>query len=179
MGKKGIQEPSPAKLARIAADQQRPEFREWLADMDSELNTFFTEDIPDLPDDPYTPEGLLQVEELALVDFWDDKSKRNWLRFSGRIERYLGELVVRTVEGEWKYINVTGEGLLPVIETPFRMAYFEPAQALKNAMSKRDGQTMNRIYGHLANNYSAWIEHGRLPLRDWVDFQSEQRRGLR
>lgn len=179
MGYLGLEEPSPAKLARIAADQRRPEFQEWLASMDSELNTFFTEDLPGLPENPYTSEGLHQVEEFANADFHDRESKRNWWDLSNRIERYIGELLVRTLEGEWKYINVTGEGLIPVVQTPFRMSYFEPEVLLSGALGGESYAALTKIYERASASHAAWIEHGRLPLRDWVELQSEQRRGLR
>ena len=163
---------SPAKLRKMEADQHNPLFLAWLADMDRELKTLFTQDIPDMPTDPYTYEGLHHAEQAALRLFWGEPMSPDWADQRERLWRYIGQMFVRHTAGVWKYIDMNnGKGLVPVVQVPFEMSYYEPIDMLSVATSERTGNRLSYIYGWADKGHTAWVEHGRMPLREWLDFQ--------
>ncbi|AKU17292.1 hypothetical protein [Luteipulveratus mongoliensis] len=170
-----FEEYTPAELEQRERDQQDPVFVAWLAAMYDELALFFEKDVPDMPADPWTVEGLRHAEQAALRWYWDrEPGDLSWRRErEKRFQRYLGEVFVRNFEGSWRWIAMRPQKSSdkePVIDEPAMGSYFEVARHVGAAMSERTGEKWARLFGRAQKNYDAWVEAGRLPPKEWEDY---------
>ncbi|MBF6333458.1 hypothetical protein [Nocardia transvalensis] len=165
------QKMTKAELARQESDQRRPEFMEWLEPerMDSQLRKFLTETVPDMPENPFTVEGLNRAEAVALelmpgedAPFPDDDITDQFVRF-------LGETFRRNFGGEW--MNIPNwdrdETLGPVVHQEFAFTYRDPRQMLVVAISQRTGNEWSTMFEFATEDYTQWTAAGRPPMREW------------
>ncbi|AKU18223.1 hypothetical protein VV02_24165 [Luteipulveratus mongoliensis] len=160
-------------MAQRERDQQDPVFLDWLSAMDDELKVFFNEDVPDMPADPWTEEGLRHAEHAALAYYWaDDPMDLDWPERSTRFARYLGEVFVRSFEGTWKWIDVNRNGTKePVVRRPATDVYFEVDRQVGAAMSARTGDKWAWLFEQSREHYERWVAAGRLSPDDWFEYE--------
>ena len=134
-----------AERKRLAPLQQRPEWLEWLAGMESGLETFFTQIVPNMPDDPWTEEGM-RVAEAAALEYFPDKDSANARKTPENLQvidsfvRYLGEVSVRCFEGVWMCgVDEGGEPEQLIVE---------PYSTVEVPIRARLTATMRRRTGH-------------------------------
>ncbi|AKU15691.1 hypothetical protein [Luteipulveratus mongoliensis] len=165
-----------AELAQRERDQQDPEFLTWLAAMDDELALFFERDVPDMPADPWSEEGLRHAEQAALRYFWDrEPGDLSWRRErEKRFRRYLGEVFVRNFEGTWMWIDVNRNGTkAPVVSEPANPEYLQVEGQVDGALGDRTGGAWVQLFGYARRAYNDWVAAGRLSPDEWFDYQVE------
>ncbi|AKU14754.1 hypothetical protein [Luteipulveratus mongoliensis] len=160
------------ELAQMERDQQDPEFVAWLAAMDEDLRVFFEQDVPDMPENPWSEEGLRHAEQAAVSFFW--AHDLDWPEREVRFARYLGEVFTRSFEGSWKWIDVRGDGKAPVVRRPSMPNYFEVANQVRAAVSERSGETWAELFRNTRRFHDAWVAAGRLAPQDWEDYRVKQ-----
>lgn len=171
-----IVNPTAEELAQHEKDQQDPAWLEWLAGMDSALAVFFTDDVPGLPEDPYTEEGLRHAERAALeyfpTKFSPDRPKNQ--ERADRFRRFIGETFVRNFEGRWRNF-AAGRVSHPVAEI-IAFTNIDPAEQLSSALwLDRDGESWAYVFGNARRHYADWVEHGRMPAAAWNEFRADRR----
>jgi hypothetical protein len=169
-----------AELRQRELDQQNPQFLAWLSRMDDELALFFERDVPDMPADPFTEEGLRRAEAAAIRLFWHRTPEDGPFAYrKERFERFIGEVFVRKVEGKWMWINVSVHGHAPVVSRPATPLYLEPDGQLSQSLTEKctDGWTF--VFRNSVESYEAWKAAGRLPPKDWFDYQHNERWGYK
>jgi len=161
-----------AEEAKRAAAQQYPEFLEWLAQRDSELAAFFTDDVPGMPNDPWTMDGLRHAERIVVDKFWaQDPNDFGGPDRRARFQRFYGEMLVRFLDGRWVYAACGEDGeFVPVIVADFATTYWNPATALSSALDERTGDQTVVIFGRLAQAHYAWAQYGRKSMEEWEEF---------
>ncbi|AKU16597.1 hypothetical protein [Luteipulveratus mongoliensis] len=170
-----FEEYTQAELEQRERDQKDPAFRAWLGQMDDELKVFFEQDVPDMPADPWTAEGLKHAERAAISYFW--AQDLDWPEREERFARYLGEVFVRNFEGSWRWIAMRPQkspGKEPVVRQPATPNYLVVRRHVKAALSERSGEKWARLFGRAQSNYDAWVEAGRLPPQEWEDYRLAQ-----
>lgn len=162
------------ELKRREPLQQRPEFREWLSEMEAGLDEFFSRVVPDMPSDRYTADGLRHAERAALQLFPASRAAsptqtpRNATDVD-RFHRYLGEAFARQFEGTWLYIDMSEDrGPEPVVELPFAGSYHAPRGLLITAMRRRTGDRWAGIFDRDRSEYHTWVDAGRPSTPDWL-----------
>jgi hypothetical protein len=162
-------------LRQIERDQQDPKFLEWLAGMDDGLATFFADDVPDMPENPFSAEGLRHAEEVAIRWFWRrNPIDREWPERELRFQRFVGETLIRSFEGRWKYIDMRGHGHFPVVSLPSNPLYYELDLLVDQAVTKKSGEAWARIFGYAAEDHADWVAAGRLPPREWEKYRLQR-----
>lgn len=151
---------------RIEPFQQRPEWREWLGRMASELEDFFADVVPDLPEDPWTDAGLRAAEAAALRVFPDlaaaDPDRRGSnRRLIDQFSRYLGEGLVRRFEGRWLLVDLDPDELQPAVGLPYASIYFGVRGSVTMAADRRTGSEWSKIFQYQDEDYRNWVEAGR------------------
>ncbi len=169
-----------AELAQQERDQQDPAWLEWAAGI-SDRAARLAADIPGMPADPWTVEGLAAVEQYALTAFEDQDAT---LALENRalaeaIWSYLIELHVQTTEGRARNVPENGEiaGLEfgPDGSDDYSALYLTPITLLTALFSraKRAGFTTFwvPIYERHVADYKKWVAAGRPSRADWVKQQ--------
>ncbi|MEV0766225.1 hypothetical protein [Nocardia sp. NPDC050435] len=147
-----------AEQERHEADQHSVEWLEWVAPQrfTEQLNRFFTETVPDMPEDPYTVEGL-DAAEAAQLRLWPaaDGSEPDQ-EVLDQFIRYIGETYRRTLGGEW--INLAQwsshvprlRTLHPIIRADYSELGIVPAQSVAIADEERTGRAYREFYERFA-----------------------------
>ncbi|MGX1762636.1 hypothetical protein ACWIG5_38085, partial [Streptomyces lydicus] len=120
-----------AELEQIERDQHDPKWLDWVAPekMNTEIDAFLNETVPDMPGDPWSAQGLDRVEQFLLDRFSDmdavDRTE-SW-GVADQCSRYIGEVFRRNFEGEWFNVpdfgGVRYPGIGPVIRNQRAGAY--------------------------------------------------------
>ncbi|MFF0489347.1 hypothetical protein ACFYTQ_10035 [Nocardia sp. NPDC004068] len=163
-----------AEIARMEQDQHDPKWLAWVAPelMETKLRKFFTDTVPDMPDDPWTAEGLDHAERAALVLFPTVQSTRLTAHkdAADQFHRFIGEVFRRRFEGKWYNSpewddSANSHGFGPVIEDQFSDMFVTPVPMLTMAIHRATGQEWSRIFHRVEHSYHEWKQNGR-PLRD-------------
>ncbi|MFC9893771.1 hypothetical protein ACFVMC_08765 [Nocardia sp. NPDC127579] len=164
-----IRKMTQAELARQEADQHVPEFLEWLEPerMDVQLRKFLTDTIPDMPENPYSADGLIQAEAVALELMPDEDAPLPAPDVTDQFIRFLGETFRRNFGGSWMNIPNwdNNETLGPVVRQDFANVYRDPLQWLVVASSRRTGTVWSTIFEFAVEDHEKWVAAGRPPLR--------------
>lgn len=165
-------------LKRQAREQQQPEYLKWLAGMDAAIEHFLSHDVPEMPADPWSAEGLRVAEQAALRAFpsMDAVDAPENAELADRFRRYLGEVWVRKFEGRW--VNVPagrqdyyGGTFEPAIAAPDNPNYLFVVPRLNSAVHDRTGVSWSDIYRYSEVDYSKWVLAGRPDINEWAKIQ--------
>ncbi|MCM6776446.1 hypothetical protein NDR87_21105 [Nocardia sp. CDC159] len=157
-------------------DQQDPRWLAWVERMDEELAKFLSETVSDMPENPWTAEGLRRAEQAALERFpesgYEDRPENREL--VDQFARFLGEVFRRNFEGEWYNVpeyddENRSRGFGPVIQEGYNPMYLDVIPLLGTAIVRRTGEEWTTIFGYSQQDYAKWVEHGRPPLEEWVN----------
>lgn len=162
-------------------DQQDLKWRAWLERMDEQLKRFLGETVPDMPDNPWTAEGLRRAEEAALRFFADMDSvdlPENSDR-ADQFHRFIGEVFRRNFEGEWYNVHDYDDpknprGFGPVILDPFSAEYLTIFSLLTSAMHRRTGNEWSEIFRNVSEEYDAWCAAGRPSRVEWANIRDAE-----
>ncbi|WP_433577533.1 hypothetical protein [Nocardia brasiliensis] len=155
-----------AQLRQQDEDQHDPRWLEWLGEMDDQIAGFLAETMSDMPDDPWTVEGLSCAERAALELFADaDAAEAAEQRgMVDRFARFVGEVFRRNFEGRW-YNNTDaddqGRGFGPALREGYNPAYLEPVRLVFAALDRRTGSEWARVFGYSEKRYAEWVATGR------------------
>lgn len=162
------------ELAQRERYQRDPAFVEWLGRMDEELAKFFAEDVPDMPADPWTVEGLRHAEQAALAYYWErEPGDLSWRRErEKRFQRYLGEVFVRNFQGTWMWVDVNRDGIkTPVVRRPSMETYFEVERHVGSAVGERSGEVWSRLFERAWEYHESWVAAGRSSPEEWFEYR--------
>lgn len=159
------------------ADQRDPTWLDWLGRMDSQLEKFFTETVPDMPRDRWSVEGLDHAARAAVSRFGgspDDTERPENSDVVDQFCRYLGEVFVRNAEGRW--FNMPDidrsiefyHGFGPVVTFGYSDAYLDVGHVFNVAVYQPKSEHWSRIYGFTVEDCAAWVAAGRPPLGEWI-----------
>lgn len=132
-------------------DDRRDEgFASWLAMNDYLLDCeLLAGDVPGMPDDPYTEEGLRVAEADALRRFSSvaelvAPTNRDML---DKFVRYVGQTFVRGLGGQWTNRPLVDTGRAYVgISFPWREHTLEIPTLVTSAIARRTGDRWARVY---------------------------------
>ncbi|MEU8897269.1 hypothetical protein [Nocardia sp. NPDC048505] len=152
-----------ADYARHEADQHSDVWLEWVAPQrfTEQLNRFFTETVPEMPDDPFTVEGLDRAEAVWRVLWPSRKAPFPDPDIADQFIRYIGETYRRTLGGEW--INLaqwhspveSARTLSPIIRADYAETGVTPGQFLKAGDDKDSGRIFRHFYEYFAGRAQA------------------------
>jgi hypothetical protein len=172
-----MEDVTPQQRKQIERDRQRPEFLEWLAAADTELATFLAEDVPGMPDNPYSEEGIQHAQTTARA--YIAARDTRYIDLESRFRRFLGEVFVRCFEGDWLYVDVIGKGeLRPVVLTPFNPLLLDPERQIDRLFGK-DPDPLGSLFRFRATDYGDWLASGRLTGEAWEEYRYAVRRARR
>jgi len=156
-------------------DQSDPKWLAWLARMDEQIARFLSETVPDMPENPWSADGLRRAEQSALEHFPASEfvilpENRD---IADQFHRFVGEVFRRNLDGHWMNVPSYDDrqktrGFGPVIYQPYVEIYLTVVQQLTAAMSRRTGSVWAQIYERMNTRHADWVSHGSLPLTDWV-----------
>ncbi|WP_280253390.1 hypothetical protein [Nocardia abscessus] len=148
---------------RMDHDQRDPRWLAWLERMDEQLNRFFTEKVTDMPEDPWSAEGLNRAEAAALRIFptMESVDLPENREVADQFHRYVGEVFRRNFEGEWYNVPSYDDeqrtrGFGPVIREGYNPEYLTVVPLLTTAMFRRTGVEWSQIFGYSEEDYTAW-----------------------
>ncbi|MGV9680053.1 hypothetical protein ACWDSJ_32635 [Nocardia sp. NPDC003482] len=166
-----------AELEQIERDQQDPKWLEWISSelMESQLRTFLTETLPDMPGNPWSAEGLDRAERAALERFTSitnvDLPQNSGI--ADQFTRFIGEVFVRNFEGEWfnvpDYHGDRYSGFGPVVREDWTEAYLDVANLITAAVHRKIGTYWSGIFARSEQTYKSWVRAGRPPLDEWMN----------
>lgn len=165
--------------------QQRPEFKEWMAGMEKGLDHFFNHLVPDMPDDPYSVEGLRHAEATLLRLFPDGAAMSEETNPADgpavdAFLRYLGQVYVARLEGRWMWMDMTDEGdFRPIIRLPCYPHDRYVAQLLADAADLRTGDRLATSFETDLGEYQDWQRAGRPGPNEWAPMRRKLRRERR
>ncbi|WP_024805633.1 hypothetical protein [Nocardia sp. BMG51109] len=167
-----------AELEQQERDQQDPKWLEWVQPerMNAQIDKFLNETVPDMPDNPWSAEGLDHAERAALAIFPDiNATKKPENRdVADQFHRYIGEVFRRSFEGSWYNVpdsDDRGHGFEPAIRLPYTDIYSEVISNLTVAVHRKTGKEWSWIFDRNKESYAEWVQGGRLPLSQWIDAQ--------
>ena len=139
---------------KVAKKSEKPEFLEWLSHMDTELDTFFRDDVPTgFPhDDPYGPQALQIISDDLLERFPDWNSlypNPEHAQYLDRLVRYFGQAWVEAFEGTWINLPAADEytdpwEMGPAVRLPFFPLYHIPPEKIKRLLNLRREHIFSR-----------------------------------
>ncbi|WP_280311700.1 hypothetical protein [Nocardia abscessus] len=182
-----IRKMSKAELEQHERNQHAPDYLAWLADTESALATFFTEDAPEIAalEDPWSREGLRLLGENMRARFGELPEQDPYAErdVTDRYRRYLGEVYCSTIESQWHNVpdNGPGDPMWPVLTVPFQMLYLDPCDQLYGAFVKStkkrtvhpDGM-IAWVFGNLKEEYEDWVSAGKPDLESWEQLHTER-----
>ncbi|MFI6218473.1 hypothetical protein ACIBCD_41235 [Nocardia brasiliensis] len=165
-----------AELEQIERDQQDPKWLEWLApeNMNAQLDAFLNETVQEMPDDPWSAQGLDRLERLILdrSSEMDDVNRVEDWAVADQCSRYLGEVFRRNFEGAWFNVPTFGgvryPSFGPAIRHKWTGAYSDTVNLITAAVHRRWGNYLSGIFSNKVKTYQAWVEAGRPPRGEWV-----------
>ncbi|MEU8901298.1 hypothetical protein AB0C65_35895 [Nocardia sp. NPDC048505] len=148
-----------AEHDRHEADQHSTEWLEWVAPQrfTEQLNRFFAETVPDMPEDPYTVEGLDHAEAAWLELRPVGAPTPSELDVLDQFIRYIGETYRRTLGGEW--VNLAQwsspverlRTLYPIIRAEYSELGVAPSQSIAIANRDQSGVVFRSFYERCAD----------------------------
>lgn len=158
-------------MRKVAKATAKPEFQEWLAQMDTELESFFKEDAPDnFPlESPFSPEAFGAVSQ-QIVDkfpdfesFWDDP---DFEQYRERLLRYYGTVWVKRFEGDWINVPAADEdtdqwNMGPAVRLPFFALYFLPHNRIRAMLHRAHPDIFSTVYKNMVEDLEKWVSNGR------------------
>ncbi|MFF0488067.1 hypothetical protein ACFYTQ_03505 [Nocardia sp. NPDC004068] len=169
------------ELEQFERDQRDSKWLEWVApeQMQSQLRKFFAETVPNMPEDPWSPEGLDRAEHAALSIFPTVQAVTapESRDVADRFHRFIGEVFRRNFEGIWCNVPSYDDperrrGFGPVIARPFAEFYLAVIPALTTAIDRQQGTIWSQSFRYSKEDHEAWINGGRLPLAEWIEVQN-------
>ncbi|WP_063037859.1 hypothetical protein [Nocardia pseudovaccinii] len=169
-----------AERRQMDKDQQDPRWLAWLTRMNEQLDRFLNETFPDMPNNPWTVEGLRQAEQAALERFPTDEAVAlpENIDVADQFYRFFGEVFRRNFEGEWYNVpdfdtETRALGFGPVVSRPFNENYLDVVPLLTTAVYRREGDLFASIFGYSQEDYAEWQAAGRLPLKEWIEIRDK------
>ncbi|CAM4436363.1 hypothetical protein NONI108955_28075 [Nocardia ninae] len=161
-----------AELEQIEQDQQDPKWLEWLKpeNMNAQLDAFLNETAPDMPDNPWTVEGLDHVERFVLERFStvDEAMLSENHRVADQLTRFIGEVFRRNFEGRWFNVPSMNGGRYmsfgPAIRHEWVDAYLDVANLTTATVHRNWGDYLSGIFSNSQEAYRKWVASGRPPL---------------
>ncbi|MGF6888567.1 hypothetical protein ABIA39_007912 [Nocardia sp. GAS34] len=156
-------------------DQDDPDWLAWVAPaaMDTQLAQLYTETIPDMPNDPWSADGLDRAERYLLDTFPDSDTidRRENLDIADQLTRFIGEVFARHFEGTWR--NTPGicrryPHFGPVVEQKWMAMSLDAGNLVTTTLDKRWGNNLSTIFSNVMQTYTAWIAAGRPSLEGEV-----------
>ncbi|MGV9680734.1 hypothetical protein ACWDSJ_36150 [Nocardia sp. NPDC003482] len=165
-----------AELEQIARDQQDPKWLEWVADelMEAQLRKFFTETVPNMPENPWSAEGLDRAESEILARFatMDDVDRPENRDVADQFTRFIGEVFRRNFEGGWYNVpGMSGErypDFGPVIRDEWTDAYLDTANLVTATVHRQWRDFLSGIFFNSQRTYQEWVAAGRPPMNEWL-----------
>ncbi|QIS01284.1 hypothetical protein F5X71_02195 [Nocardia brasiliensis] len=165
-----------AELEQIERDQHDPKWLEWVAPekMNAQLDAFLNETVPDMPDDPWSAQGLDRVERFILDNFQDfkDVDKAENRQVADQLTRFIGEVFRRNFEGRWFNAEDMGGARYrdfgPVIRYEWGGAYLDVANLSTATVHRGWGNYLSGIFSNSVETYQKWVEAGRPPMAEWL-----------
>lgn len=162
-----------AELARRDRDQHDSRWLDWVGRMTEQIDRFLNETVPDMPENPWSAEGLGHAEQALLNLFpasGDEFGPENQ-QIVDRFARFLGEAFRRNFEGEWFNDPACDDeqrsrGFGPVIREGYNPEYLDVVPLVSMAIYRRTGTEWSRIFGHSQRRYAQWVKDGR-PEVSW------------
>ncbi|MFB8276971.1 hypothetical protein [Nocardia colli] len=152
-----------AELRQQVTDQEDPRWLAWLEGMNKQIDRFLNETVPDMPEDPWTAEGLRHAETTALKIFPNREvvlvpENRD---VADQFSRYVGETFRRNFEGEWRNEPSFDDrrsplGFGPVVRTPENPEYLDVVHLLTATVHHRTGDHWSRIFGYSTEGFAKW-----------------------
>ncbi|MGW4848903.1 hypothetical protein [Nocardia brasiliensis] len=167
-----------AELKQIERDQNDPKWLEWVApeNMNAQLDAFLNETVPDMPDDPWSAQGLDHAERAALSIFptVDSTLVPENRAVADQFHRFIGEVFRRNFEGVWRNVPSFDDakrsrGFGPVIRRPFAEFYLGVVPALTTAIDRKTSTTWAQGFRYSEEDYRVWVEAGRPVLSGLKD----------
>jgi hypothetical protein len=136
-------------------------FKAWLAMNEYLLDTeFLAGDVPGLPDDPFTEEGLRVAEAEALRRFADvaevlaPENRQMYDKFV----RYIGETFVRGLGAQWTNRPMVDDGKPHIdIRYPWQPETLDVPAMLTSAVHRRTGQEWAFVYRMATEDRENWL----------------------
>ncbi|WP_280273950.1 hypothetical protein [Nocardia wallacei] len=168
-----------AELEQKERDQQDPKWLEWVDPirMNAQIYKLLNETVPDIPDNPWSPEGLDRAERYALDRFssMDDVDKPENRDIADQLTRFIGEVFRRNFDGEWYNVpEMSGERYSdfgPVIRDEWSDAYLDTANLVTAAVHRKWGDYWSGIYSNSIETHKSWVEAGKPSLHEWLRIQ--------
>jgi hypothetical protein len=166
-----------AERDQYEREQQDPRWLEWLdpKHMAAATDQLLAE-VPDMPADPWSREGLIRIERFILDTFptMDDVDRPENHALADRIARYIGEVFHRLFESKWA--NVTDaykyvprySGIGPAVTNEWNEFPLAVGNLITAAIDRNTGEYLSRIYYYAARDYPKWVDAGRPPLVEYV-----------
>ena len=158
-------------LRKIDKATAKPEFQEWLSQMDAELEAFFHEDAPDgFPhSDPYSVQAATSVHEHLVDQFptWESYwNNADLTQYRDRLLRYFGTAWIQLLEGTWRNVPAVDERtdgweMGPAVHFPFFPLFTFPHDDIKTVLFERDPTVFSYIYKYKVEDYEKWVAAGR------------------
>ncbi|MFI7004274.1 hypothetical protein [Nocardia sp. NPDC050175] len=163
-----------AELEQIERDQHDPQWLAWLDSekMNAQIDAFLNETVPDMPDNPWTAEGLDRVERDMLERFSDmddvDRAE-NWV-VADQFSRFIGEVFRRNFEGRWFNAPSMGGARYPdfgpVIRHEWVDAYLDVGNLITATVHRKWGDNLSTIFANSSESYREWVSAGRPTLTE-------------
>lgn len=158
----------------LAPLQDDPGWRQWLSDQEIGLAHFFTNVVPDMPEQPYSREGLEHAEVAALRIFPDaasanpDRTPENNVTIDP-FQRFIGEVFLRCFEGRWIHADaVAGYGPEPSVELPFSDVPIVVRPLLISIAERRRGGELTWVFDRQLEIHQQWVGHDRPAFPVWA-----------
>ncbi|WP_067682742.1 hypothetical protein [Nocardia miyunensis] len=166
-----------AELAELERDQEDPKWLDWVNPerMESQLAKFLTETIPDMPDDPWSAEGLDRAEREILNRFatMDDAESSENRDLADQFTRYIGEVFCRKFEGRWHNVRGTGGARYPefgpAVDREWSEMYLDVANLVTATVHRHWGDYLSTIFNNNARGHQDWVDSGRPPIAERIE----------
>ncbi|WP_433195824.1 hypothetical protein ACQP1G_42470 [Nocardia sp. CA-107356] len=153
---------TPTPPRRLLEDQLDTAWLDWMSDKHTRLNTFFSHDVPAMPEDRHSTAGLRTAEHALLTRFATFADAAPGDDTLARFGCYLGEVFVESLDGYW--INEP----FPNPAVPRATVRFEYTDVrlcvhehVVLALHHRSGSHWQHMHAVLSAQCAAWWESGR------------------
>lgn len=141
--------------------QLAPAWIDWLGQHAGSLEQFYMFDTPDLPADRYSTAGLQTAENALHQRFPCVSDALLHHEVLDRFARYLGEVLVQSIDGRWINDPFPGPALRPTVRFPYtdiRVCVYEQVAL---SLWFRTGTRWSAIHAYLSRQCATWWESGR------------------
>lgn len=148
-------------IGRHLEHQLTPAWIDWLGQHASVLDHFYHFDIPDLPADRYSTAGLQSAEHALHQRFPCVSDALLHREVLDRFARYLGEVLVQSLDGRWVNDPFPGPALRPTIRFPSTDIRICVHEQVVLSLCLRTGTRWPAIHAHLTRQRATWWESAR------------------